>query len=187
MRSKFKNLFDKEVIVDTNTIIDLQELASLDLPLRVFSSVYISGNILREELNDEDRQALLKLNYKPLNLETNNGYEKLFYLKENYTQLSTPDKVIISIAYEKGIFCCTNDSLARKACKDIEVKLTGTIGVLCSAYENNVIKREEFIELFNKYNFITSSYLSKNLTNTIRKLYNISNLSVKNSFNKKTN
>lgn len=173
MREKFKNLFNKDVILDTNIITDLRELNILTLPLKIFSEVCISKNILYQELSDEEGHELLIMGYKPLSLETNQGFEKLFYLKDNFKRLSISDKIIICIAYEKSLLCCTNDGQARKACEELNVDITGTLGILCSAYENGIIDWNKFVRLFNKYEYDTSSYLSSEITEQVRRIYKI--------------
>lgn len=178
MQKKFKSLYKTDIILDTNSIIDLQELDLLNLPKKVFNKVYISNNILIEELNEAEGNLLKQIDYMPLNLQTNEGFSKLYYLEKNNKRLSTPDKVVISIAYENNIICCTNDKPARSACESIGVQVTGTIGILCCAFEYSIIDHHTFCNIFNKYCNGTSSYINQEIANTIKKLYNISDNSI---------
>jgi len=176
MRKRFKALLNSKVILDTNSIIDLQELKILDLPTRIFSEIYISDNILVEELSAAHGNELLQLGYKSISLKTNNGFILLSDLNKNNRRLSIPDKVVISIAYENSIVCCTNDKAARNVCKSIKIEVIGTIGILCCAYENEIIDRKQFEYIFNKYCEETSSYINDNLEIELRTLYSIPEL-----------
>lgn len=173
MRKRFKALLNSRVILDTNSIIDLQELKILDLPTRIFSEVYISDNILVEELSAAHGKDLLQLGYKPISLKANNGFGLLSNLSKNNKSLSIPDKVVISIAYENNIVCCTNDKAARIACKSINIEVIGTIGMLCCAYENSIIERKDFEYIFNNYFAETSSFINYSLETELRTIYSI--------------
>ncbi len=176
MKKKFNSLYKKDVILDTNTIIDLNELNQILLPCKLFQNVYYSKNAFIEELDEELKRSVETAGYKPICIETNDGYVSLFYLKENHKALSICDKVVISIAAEKKILCCTNDKPARQACAAVDVKPIGTIGILCGCYENGIIKHEELTAIFNKYVYDCSSRLGQDLIDEIRVLYNISDV-----------
>ena len=66
MREKFKSFYNKETVLDTCTIIDLQRLEILDLPLRVFSKVYITKNIIIEELEEDFSKQLIEIDMSQL-------------------------------------------------------------------------------------------------------------------------
>lgn len=172
-RQLFRSLYSKKVILDSNILFDLQELKCLDLPIKIFQEAYVSKNALLEEFSQQDVDQIIKLGYIPEYLKTNDGYSKLFYLNEKYPQLSTPDKVVICIAFEKNIICCTNDGNARKACNNISVALSGTLGILCCAFEHKIIDWDKFVSLFNSYGINTSAHVSDELRDEIRRLYNI--------------
>jgi len=173
MQKRFKELLNSKVILDTNSILDLHELEILDLPTRIFTEVYISENILIEEINKEQVEKLLLLGYKPISLNTNNGLTLLSDLNKNNKSLSIPDRVVISIAHENCIICCTNDRAARNVCKSINIEVIGTIGILGCAYENAIIERKEFEYIFNKYCEEASSYINNSLEIEVRALYSI--------------
>jgi predicted nucleic acid-binding protein len=173
MREKFKSFYNKETVLDTCTIIDLQRLEILDLPLRVFSKVYITKNIIIEELEEDLSKQLIEIGYEPISLETEDGYGFLFQLDVDYKKLSTSDKIVIATAYERNIICCTNDSPARNACIENDITLTGTLGIICCAFENGIITRKELINLINRYDTGIEAHISYEVISQIRNLYKI--------------
>ena len=173
MRSKFKRLYKKRVIIDTCTITDLIELNATYLPLEIFSEVYVSTNIFIEELDKQQADELKKLVYKSLNLETNRGYALFIQLEKEYPSLSIPDKIVISIAYEKELVCCTNDANARKACSEIGVEYAGTLGILCCAFEHEIIDKNTLSNLLSTYENECSAFITSDIIQPIRKVYGI--------------
>lgn len=179
LRNKVKSLYKKRAIIDTCTIIDLFELNATYLPLKIFSEVYISGNIIIEELDRQEAEELKKLGYNILNLETNRGYSLFSQLGKHYQSLSIPDRVIISIAYEKNLVCCTNEEMARKACSKIGVEYTGTLGILCCAFEYGIIDKNTFSNLLSTYESECSAYITSEIIQQIRKEYDLIHSGVK--------
>jgi len=173
MRKKFQTLFDKEAVLDTNTVIDLLRLKRLDLPLKIFSKAYVSSNALEEEIEEDDRKQLLDMGYIPVSLVTSEGYEMFIKLHKKHQKLSIPDKIIISIAYERKIVCCTNDREARKACEEIKVELSGTLGIICASLERGILTKQEFMLLINQYDRGINAHISGEIIKKIRILYNL--------------
>lgn len=179
MKTKFQLLYKKNVILDSNTINDLDALNRLGLTVQLFNEVYYSKNAFLQEMDGLVQHKLVKAGYKPLCLERNDGYLRYQYLKEYHKALSKCEKVIIAIAAERGILCCTNDKPARMACEDIGVELVNTAGILCGCYENGIIGFNELIKLFNKYIYYCRPRLSVELIGDIRQLYNIPDIGEK--------
>jgi len=174
VRSKFRSLYKKSVIFDTCTITDLFELNTIYLPLEIFTEAFVSTDIFVEELDKQKVDNLKKLGYNNLPLKTNRGYSLFVQLNEEYPSLSTADKIVISIAYERGIICCTNDKNVRKACNQKGIEYTGTLGILCCAYEHKILDKNTFAGLLFKYEQKSSAYIKPTLIKSIRKVYGIS-------------
>ncbi|WP_368490784.1 hypothetical protein [Clostridium sp. BJN0013] len=176
MRKNYKALYNTKIVIDTNSILDLQELDLLDIPPKIFSKVFIPDNILIEEIDDPLVEELLNMNYIEINLKKNLGFEKYSYLNDTHKKLSTSDKIVICIAYENKFICCTNDKRARNACKELGTDVIGTLGILCAGYESNIIKWNDFVTAFNKYGVYTSARIDDSIKNEIKKLYDIPNI-----------
>ena len=136
MKTTFKILYKKDAILDTNVVSDLKELGILSLVKLIFNNVYISKNCEIEELDEETALLVQAEGFIEAHLERNDSYEKFIELKKKYPKLSTSDVIVICIANEKGIICCTNDKRARKASEDLNIEVAGTIGIMACAYEN---------------------------------------------------
>ena len=83
------------MIFDTCTITDLFELNTTYLYWNFYSLV---SQIFVEELTN--RKIILKIGYN--NFLKNRGYSLFVQLNEEYPSLSTADKIVISIAYERN-------------------------------------------------------------------------------------
>lgn len=177
MQTIFRSLYNKSVILDTNILSDLDEIGALFLPSKIFKTIYISKNIQIEELEEDLNMKVSDLGYLSAHLDTSDGFDKFNYLRNNYPKLSNSDIIVICIAYEKKILCCTNDRRARRACELIGCTTAGTLGILGCAYENNIITFTEFTDLFNNYINI-SSRLDSSLIESVRTTYNIPILNV---------
>lgn len=173
MRNKFKSLYRKSIVIDTCTITDLFDINATYLPLKIFSEVFVSEMIFIKELDEQQVNDLKKLGYKSTNLETDKGYFLVSQLEVKYPGLSEIDKIVISIAYEKGLVCCTNDGNARKACEEMGIEYTGTLGILCCAFESKIINKDTFSNLLFKYENESSAYIKPAIIQSIRKLYGI--------------
>mgnify|MGYP006299019153 FL=1 len=68
----------------------------------------------------------------------------------------------------------SNDNPVRQICKRYDIEITGTLGVICSAYENNLISFNEMEKGF-KYLFSdkSSCYLSNRLKRMVFDHYDI--------------
>lgn len=171
MREKIKKLINKVAILDTNVIIDFQRLEHLEIPPQVFSKVFVSGFVVSKELPPEIVKQLKNLGYNVVNLNTEKGY-KFFHELKKFKALSVYDRLIISTAFQEKIVCVSNDKPVRRVCKEYGIKSTGTLGILCAAFEKKIISKEKLEELIEIYQNNSGAYVSKEIINEIRRIYN---------------
>lgn len=171
MKRKFKSLSNKNIIFDTNVLIDFKELGIFCYLPRLFKQMHYSANAYYHEF-DNELKLIIEKDFVKLNLVTNDGYTTYQYLANNHKALSLPDKVFICIAKENNLICCTNELPARKVCEDLDLVVTGTIGVICSLYENKIINHIELSKFLCEY-FEIAQRLDERLKNRIRALYKI--------------
>ena len=142
---------------------------------KLFSKVIIPTPILDDENIYDD---LGNLEFEEGIFETNLGYNIFVELGNSNNnlakRLSEYDRYIIAIAGEKDILAVSNDNPIRKICKKYDIKITGILGVICSAYENNIISFEEMSRSL-KFLFSpkSSCYLSTKLKNKIFNYYSV--------------
>ena len=172
MREKIKKLIDKVAILDTNVIIDFQRLSYLEIPLQVFSKVFVSGFVVSKELPAEVVKKLKDLGYDIANLETEEGYSFFQELKK-FKALSVYDRLVISIALQEKIICVSNDKPVRKICKKYGINSTGTLGILCAAFEKGIISKKELKELIDEYRSNSGAYINKDIINEIIRIYHL--------------
>ena len=93
----------------------------------------------------ELRETLVGLGLKAVELS-----EEEFYLAEEYNakyqKPSLYDCVALAIAKVRGITLMTGDGPLRKAAEQENVDVIGTIGVLDRLYEEQYIKKEEYVD-----------------------------------------
>ncbi|WP_459836210.1 hypothetical protein [Halanaerobaculum tunisiense] len=110
---------------------------------QLFSEVIIPIPILEDE-NIHD--SLDDLEYKEGVFETNLGFGIFKELGNSgdkmAKKLSEYDRHVIAIAGEADILAISNDKPVREICKKYDIEITGALGVICSAYENNLISFE---------------------------------------------
>ena len=144
-----KQYYKASVIVDNNILIDFYELDRLGLLFDVFSKVGIPKLIHDKEIEENVIEILKNYQYELYNVESETSYEAYAALTSNkrFKRLSECDKLVISIAKQFDYYCTSNDGLVRKACKELNVKNIGTLGVIGCAYAINLIEKEEFLKI----------------------------------------
>jgi predicted nucleic acid-binding protein len=89
-------------------------------------------------------------------------------------RLSEYDRIVIAIAGEGDLLAVSNDKPVRDICKKYGIKVTGTLGIIISAYENEIIG---FSQLKDCLEFLfsedSSCYLSNYLKSEIYTYYKI--------------
>jgi predicted nucleic acid-binding protein len=95
-------------------------------------------------------------------------------LNGGHKKLSKYDRYVIAIAGEVNILAVSNDKPVRELCNSYDIKITETLGVVCSAYENDLISFKVMVEglefLFSEE---STCYLSNSLKRKIFKYYSI--------------
>ena len=171
---KLKLLFKSSSIIDNNVLIDFFELDQLQLLFSVFGKVGIPKQIFDSEVPLEVKEKLSNFSYELCNMTTTNAFSTYANLDKNskYKKLSFFDKVAISIAKEYDYYCSSNDGPIRKACEDLSIKYTGTLGILYCSFENNLISKEELRLLIMALNSSTTTcYIRSDvLTNFLEQL-----------------
>lgn len=147
--TSLKQYYKASVIVDNNVLIDFYELDKLELLFDVFSKVGIPKLIYDNEIEENVIEILDRYKYELYNMETEAAYNAYAVLTTNrsFRRLSECDKLAVSIAKQFDYYCTSNDGLVRKACKELDVKYIGTLGVIGCAFAVNLIEKDEFIKI----------------------------------------
>jgi predicted nucleic acid-binding protein len=175
---KIKGLLGKDAVLDNNILNDFTELQCISLLNKVFTKVYIPQSILEREAILETIQSNIEwLEYQPTALEQAESYEFLLKIIEEKPALSEYDAECIAIAKENMIYCTSNERRIMLTCEEYNIECTGTIGILCCAYENGIIELEYFEELVKKlFSPDCTSYLGPKIKRAVFSYYNINNI-----------
>jgi predicted nucleic acid-binding protein len=172
---KIKNLMGKVGVLDNNILNDFTELQCISLINQVFVKVYIPQSILEREAILETIQSNIEwLEYQPTAIEKVESYEFLSKILKDKPALSDYDAECIAIAREKMIYCTSNEKRVISICNEYNVECTGTIGILCCAFELVIISKGKFEGLIKSYfSPECSSYLGKKSKKAVFSYYNI--------------
>lgn len=140
---------DNSIVVDNNIIQDLFELHSLGVLFSSFELVIIPRSIYEDEMMEDVKKGISSYKYSLNDITNDEGLETYNSLTNTpeYKRLSTYDKIAISIAKEKHVYCNSNEALIRKACANYNVDSFGILGLFKIAYERKVIDLDEVINL----------------------------------------
>jgi predicted nucleic acid-binding protein len=178
---QLKNYKGETIVVDNNILIDFMEMTAalsydyISILNQLFEKVKIPTPILENENIYDDFGSL---EFIEGTIETELGFDifiELGDLEDNIAnRLSEYDRVVIAIAGEGELLAVSNDKPVREICNKYKIKVTGTIGVIISAFENKII---EFGQLKKCLKFLfsedSSCYLSNNLKSKIYSYYKI--------------
>lgn len=172
---KIKSLMGKVGVLDNNILNDFTELQCISLINQVFVKVYIPQSILEREAILETIQSNIEwLEYQPTAIEKVESYEFLSGILKDKPALSDYDAECIAIAREKMIYCTSNEKRVMSICNEYNVECTGTIGILCCAFEHGIISKGKFEGLIKKlFSPECSSYLGKKVKKAVFTFYNI--------------
>lgn len=133
------------VVVDNNVLVDLFEIGCLNLLFDIFVDVIIPQIIYDDELPPEIKIEIEKNKFHIGLIETEVGLETYALLVNEieFKKLSSYDRFAISIAKENLYYCNSNDKPVRNACKKLNVKYTGVLGVLGRSYIKGIITIEQ--------------------------------------------
>lgn len=162
-------------LLDNNILNDFTELQCISLINKVFVKVYIPQSILEREAILETIQSNIEwLEYQPTALEQIESYEFLAKILEEKPALSEYDAECIAIAKEKMIYCTSNEKRVMSICQDYDIECTGTVGILCCAFEHEIITRNEFERLVKKlFSPECTAYLGRKVKHAVFSFYKI--------------
>lgn len=156
----------RPVVVDANVIIDLEELDSLFLLNKLFSTVIIPKDTIAKELDSETHESLKEIDYEVGIIKSEIGYN-IYSQCLHRKSLSHCDRMSIAIAVENACVLCTNEKPARSLAQDVGLEVTGTLGILIAAYQKNVVNREQIIQLIKYLYEEGSCYISDTLLDKV--------------------
>lgn len=171
-RQKIVSLHGEKAIIDNNIICDFAELDCIELLNKVFSKVFIPQSILDREVI-QFRSALERLDYEAAVIEEFETYVFMDKILNEHGGLTECDAEVIAIAYESYVLCTSNEKRVMTTCKENEIRYTGTIGILCCAYEHMIISREDLSRLINALQNDCTCFLSARLVEDVKKEYEL--------------
>ncbi len=159
---------DLDAVVDNNILMDFYELGRLELLFGCFNILIIPRMIYTEEMLNEIKTILEKedYDYEICDIRTDSGLKiyQTLTSDQTYKGLSHYDRIAIAIAGENLYYCSSNDLPVRKACEALNVKYTGTLGILGRCYVQGLLK---FADLDTCLDMLcsdeTSCYISETL------------------------
>lgn len=169
-RVKIRGLYGQIAVVDNNIICDLCELDCLQMLNILFSEVMIPQSILEDEVI-EFKSELKKLIYTPVSITEFKTYEFLGGILQAHGGLTSYDAELVSIAYEKCVLCTSNEKRIKTTCEENDIQYTGTLGILCLAYEKNIITKDGLNTYINRLQNECTCFLSARVVNVVRKAY----------------
>jgi predicted nucleic acid-binding protein len=172
---KIKSLMGKVGVLDNNILNDFTELQCISLINKVFVKVYIPQSILdREAIVETIKSNIEWLEYQSTALHQFESYEFLSKILLEKPALTDYDAECIAIAREKMIYCTSNEKRVMSICQEYDIECTGTIGILCCAYEHEIISRDEFERLLKKlFSPECSAYLGRKVKHAVFSYYKI--------------
>lgn len=130
---------------DINVWLDLEVINRLALPFQLPYTYLMNQDVIEDELLSPSilKTALIDFGLVAVELTTEE-----FYLAEEYnakyTKPSVYDCIALAIAKVRGIILMSGDGPLRKAAKQENVKVIGTIGVLDKLYDEKYIDETEY-------------------------------------------
>ncbi|MFC0476695.1 hypothetical protein ACFFHF_15930 [Robertmurraya beringensis] len=172
---KIRSLLGRVGVLDNNILNDFTELQCISLINKVFVKVYIPQSILDREAILETIQSNMEwLEYQPTALEQFESFEFLSRILDEKPALSEYDAECIAIARKKMIYCTSNEKRVMSICQEYEIECTGTVGILCCAFEHGLISEGEFHRLVKKlFSPECSAYLGRKVKHALFSYYKI--------------
>lgn len=171
-REKIINLYGKRAVIDNNIIGDLCELGCLGWLNQLFSEVMIPESILNDEAQRYKRE-LDKIAFTSTTIQNAETYEFLEDILDKHGGLSDYDAELVAIAYEKYVLCTSNEKRIMTTCNENGIEYTGTLGILCLAYEKNLITLDGLDDYINRLNDECSCFLSNRIISSVKNTYGL--------------
>lgn len=168
---KIRGLRGKPGVLDNNVITDLTELECMGLINVVFSRVLIPLSILEAEVTQDSLGDLDNLEYAVAAMETLDSFSLFKEISTKKKGLTEYDVEVIVIAREKAVLCTSNEKQIRTTCREYGIEHTGTVGILCCAFEHKEISRETFERLMYKLFNESSCRLGKGIKKDVIEYY----------------
>ena len=167
------------MVIDNNIIADFKEMTAvlekdyMCILNQLFNKIVILIPILEDEIINNN---LGSLQYVEGTFSNESGYNIFMELGNDHTanQLSEYDRHVIAVAGESNLAVVSNDNPVREICREYEIEVTGTLGVISCVYENKLISFNEMEQCFRfLFSEKSSCYLSLNLKKIIFNHYSI--------------
>ena len=132
---------------DTNVWIDFRTINKLEIPFRLSYTYIMNKDAVEDELLSPAGlgKELISYGLVPVDISIDE-----FYLAEEYgrhfRKLSVYDRIALAIAKCRKITLLTGDRALRKAAKQENVPVTGTLGILDQLWDQRRITEEEYEE-----------------------------------------
>lgn len=172
VKTSFLDIYKQQAVIDNNIIQDFIDLNQLPILNKIFDRIIIPQDILNDEVLGENLLLLNQLKFSTCTISTEKGYE-IYCSLLSRKKLSHYDRILLSIAKENSLLCTSNDKPIRLVCEELNMKVTGTLGILCCAYEKEFLSYEDFCLFFNTYLSLPQTRIGQDIENEIRRLYNI--------------
>ena len=144
---KIKGLKGKPAVLDNNIICDFIELGCIEILNKVFSKILIPESIYEDEIRQLDAQHLLKVEYELTSFSSAAAHCLFHKISNSTKRLSDYDIEVIVIAHEKAVLCTSNEKKIKEICEEYNIEHTGTVGILCCCFEQNILSEAEFSRL----------------------------------------
>ena len=136
---------------DTNVWIDFFTIQQLDMPFRLPYKYIMSQDAINDEfISPPDLgHQLISHGLIPIEITIEE-----FFLAEHYgnlyKKLSIYDRIALAIAKCRQIMLLTGDNALRKAARDENVQVIGTLGILDRLWQQKLITSSELINILQK-------------------------------------
>jgi predicted nucleic acid-binding protein len=132
------------VSLDSNIILDLYLTTSLGLLNDLFSERMLISDFVLQELSE----AAIRLpGAETVNLTTDEEWEFFRETRRRHPGLGLGEVGAITVARFRGAALITNDMQARQTAEELNLTVSGSIGVLECAVELEVISGQEAVDL----------------------------------------
>lgn len=158
------------IIADTSPIISLLKINRLDLLHELFGTIFIPEAVYNELMQNErykpEREIILNADF----IETKHVLNtEAVYILENVTQLDKGESEALVLFNElKAQLLLIDERRGREVAEQLQVPVSGTIGILLKAYDKNILTSQqifEYLEVFQQ----ESRRFSPKLINLVKK------------------
>lgn len=171
-RTKIINLYGKRAVIDNNIICDLCELGCLELLNRVFSDVMIPESIYNDEVI-EYKADLKRIRFTKVSIQAAETYEFLSKIMQSHGGLTDYDAELVAIARERYVLCTSNEKRIKTTCEENNIEHTGSLGILCLAYEKGLISKGDLMVFIDRLQNECTCFLSDRIVNSVKQVYEL--------------